>query len=68
MEQDFLDEMIEESTKSNPEFPSLLEEACQRRILHLCKSGPVNISEKYANAPDTRKGCHYILDRSAHEM
>src|SRR5258708_33606056 len=33
MEQDFLDEMIEESTKSNPEFPSLLEEARQRRTL-----------------------------------
>jgi hypothetical protein len=33
MEQDFLDEMIEESTKSNPEFPSLLEEARQRRAL-----------------------------------
>ncbi len=33
MEQDFLDEMIEESTKNNPEFPSLLEEARQRRAL-----------------------------------
>jgi predicted transcriptional regulator len=33
MEQDFLDEMIEESTKRNPEFPSLMEEARQRRIL-----------------------------------
>lgn len=33
MEQDFLDEMIEESTKRNPEFPSLLEEARQRRAL-----------------------------------
>src|ERR1700682_621900 len=33
MEQDFLAEMIEESTKRNPEFPSLLEEACQRRAL-----------------------------------
>jgi DNA-binding XRE family transcriptional regulator len=33
MEQDFLDEMIEESTKSNPEFPSLMEEARQRRAL-----------------------------------
>jgi DNA-binding XRE family transcriptional regulator len=33
MKQDFLDEMIEESTKSNPEFPSLLEEARQRRAL-----------------------------------
>jgi hypothetical protein len=31
MEQDFLDEMIEESTKKNPEFPSLMEEARQRR-------------------------------------
>src|SRR6266446_5222179 len=28
-----LDEMIEESTKKNPEFPSLLEEARQRRAL-----------------------------------
>ena len=33
MEQDFLDEMIEESTKKNPEFPSLMEEARQRRLL-----------------------------------
>jgi DNA-binding XRE family transcriptional regulator len=33
MEQDFLNEMIEESTKRNPEFPSLMEEACQRRAL-----------------------------------
>ena len=33
MEQDFLDEMIEESTKRNPEFPSLMEEARQRREL-----------------------------------
>jgi predicted transcriptional regulator len=33
MEQDFLDEMIEESTKKNPEFPSLMEEARQRRAL-----------------------------------
>ena len=33
MQQDFLDEMTEESTKRNPEFPSLLEEARQRRAL-----------------------------------
>jgi DNA-binding XRE family transcriptional regulator len=33
MEQDFLDEMIEESTKRNPEFSSLMEEARERRIL-----------------------------------
>src|SRR5437899_3146946 len=33
MEQDFLDEMIEESTKRSPEFPSLMEEARQRRAL-----------------------------------
>ena len=33
MEQDFLDEMIEESTKRNPAFPSLMEEARQRRVL-----------------------------------
>src|SRR5260221_11228890 len=33
MEQDFLDEMIEESTRSNSEFPSLMEEAHQRRAL-----------------------------------
>ncbi len=33
MEQDFLDEMIEESTKNNAEFPSLMEEARQRRLL-----------------------------------
>jgi DNA-binding XRE family transcriptional regulator len=33
MEQDFLDEMIEESTKRNPEFPALMEEARQRRAL-----------------------------------
>ena len=33
MEPDFLDEMIEESTKSNSEFPSLMEEARQRRAL-----------------------------------
>jgi DNA-binding XRE family transcriptional regulator len=33
MEQDFLDEMIEESTRRNPEFPSLMEEAHQRRAL-----------------------------------
>jgi predicted transcriptional regulator len=33
MEQDFLDEMIEESTKRNAEFPSLMEEARQRRAL-----------------------------------
>lgn len=33
MEQDFLDEMIEESTKRNPEFPALMEEARQRRVL-----------------------------------
>jgi predicted transcriptional regulator len=33
MEHDFLDEMIEESTKKNPEFPSLMEEARQRRAL-----------------------------------
>lgn len=34
MEQDFLDEMIEESTKRDPDFPSLMEEARQRRMLH----------------------------------
>ncbi len=33
MEQDFLDEMIEESTKRNPAFFSLVEEARQRRAL-----------------------------------
>ena len=33
MEQDFLDEMIEESTRRNAEFPSLIEEARQRRAL-----------------------------------
>ena len=33
MEQDFLDEMIEESTRRNPEFPFLIEEARQRRAL-----------------------------------
>lgn len=33
MEQDFLDEMIDESTKTNPEFPSLMEEARERREL-----------------------------------
>lgn len=33
MEQDFLDEMIEESTKRNPEFLALMEEAHQRRTL-----------------------------------
>ena len=33
MKQDFLDEMIEESTKRNPEFPSLMEEARERRKL-----------------------------------
>jgi DNA-binding XRE family transcriptional regulator len=33
MEQDFLDEMIEESTKRDPEFPVLMEEARQRRAL-----------------------------------
>ena len=33
MEQDFLDEMIEESTKRNPEFPSLMEKARQRRAM-----------------------------------
>jgi DNA-binding XRE family transcriptional regulator len=33
MEQDFLDEMIEESTRRNPEFPALMEEARQRRAL-----------------------------------
>jgi DNA-binding XRE family transcriptional regulator len=33
MEQDFLDEMIEESTKRNTEFPALMEEARQRRAL-----------------------------------
>ncbi len=33
MEKDFLDEMIEESTKKNPGFPSLMEEARQRRAL-----------------------------------
>ncbi len=33
MEQDFLDEMVEESTRRNAEFPSLMEEARQRRAL-----------------------------------
>jgi DNA-binding XRE family transcriptional regulator len=33
MSQDFLDEMIEESTERNPEFPALMEEARQRRAL-----------------------------------
>ena len=33
MEQDFLDVMIEESTRRNPQFPSLMEEARQRRAL-----------------------------------
>ncbi len=33
MGQDFLDEMIEESTRRNPEFPSLMEDARQRRVL-----------------------------------
>ena len=33
MEKDFLDEIIEEFTKRNPEFPSLMEEARERRAL-----------------------------------
>ncbi len=33
MEQDFLDEIISESTEKNPHFPQLLEEARQRREL-----------------------------------
>jgi DNA-binding XRE family transcriptional regulator len=33
MEQDFLDEMIEESIKRDPEFAVLMEEARQRRAL-----------------------------------
>ena len=33
MEQDFLDEMISESTERNPQFPQLMEEARQRREL-----------------------------------
>ena len=33
MQQDFLDEMVDESTKKNSEFPSLMEEARQRRAL-----------------------------------
>jgi DNA-binding XRE family transcriptional regulator len=33
MEQDFVDEMIEESTKRNPEFTVLMEEARQRHAL-----------------------------------
>ncbi len=33
MGRDFLDEMIEESTKSNLEFPSFMEEARQRHAL-----------------------------------
>lgn len=33
MEQDFVDEMIEELTKRDPEFPVLMEEARQRRAL-----------------------------------
>ena len=33
MQQDFLDEMIAESTQRNAEFPSLMEEAHQRREL-----------------------------------
>jgi predicted transcriptional regulator len=33
MEQDFLDEIVEESTRRNAEFPSLMEEARQRRAL-----------------------------------
>ncbi len=36
MEQDFLDEMIEESTQRNPEFPSLMEEA---RLLSVTRRG-----------------------------
>ncbi len=34
MEQDFLDEMIEELTKRDPDFPSLMEEARQQRMQH----------------------------------
>ena len=33
MAQDFLDEMVDESTRRNAEFPALLEEARQRRAL-----------------------------------
>ena len=33
MEQDFVEEMIEELTKKDPEFPVLMEEARQRRAL-----------------------------------
>ncbi len=33
MEQDFLDEIISESTEKNPRFPQLMEEARQRREL-----------------------------------
>jgi DNA-binding XRE family transcriptional regulator len=33
MEQDFLDEMISESTQRNPRFPQLMEESQQRREL-----------------------------------
>lgn len=45
MEQDFLDEMIEESTRRNPDFPSLMEEAHQRRAL-LNKLAAVRISAR----------------------
>ncbi len=45
MEQDFLDEMIEESTKRNPEFPSLMEEARERRAL-LSKLAAIRMSAR----------------------
>ena len=49
MEQDFLDEMIAESTQKDPQFPQLIEEARQRREL-LQKLAALRISAHITQA------------------
>lgn len=47
-EKDFLDELIEESTERNPEFPSMVDEAYERRRRarkRTAKSGPTDLSQ-----------------------
>ena len=61
MEQDFLDEMIEESTKNNAEFPSLMEEARQRRLL-LSNPAALRARAKISRRATTNKQRHKNFD------
>jgi hypothetical protein len=55
MEQDFLGELIEESTRRNPEFPALMEKARQRRALLADLAATRNRARISPNAKTSQK-------------